>query len=104
MGLEYPQAVKYNLVPEYISCVLLALIGVYMMFDKKKASLKEKTFRISLVFAFLANINNVFSIYAIAYAERLPLFVSVFLNTFYYFSVAIITTLISLTTYATMYE
>ena len=95
---------KYNLVPEYISCVLLALIGVYMLFDKKKGSLKESIFRFSLLFAILANINNIFSIYAIANPTQLPVFVNVSLNTFYYFGVAIITTLISLTTYVSMYE
>lgn len=95
---------KYNLVPEYISCVLLALIGVYMLFDKKKASLKEITFHVSLFFAILANINNICSIYAIEHAAELPLFVSIFLNTFYYFNVALITTMISMTTYATMFD
>ena len=95
---------KYNLVPEYISCVLLALIGVYMLCDKKKASLKEITFQVSLCFAILANINNIFSVYAIEHGTELPLYINIFLNTFYYFGVAFITTMISLTTYMTMFE
>ncbi|MEA4870267.1 MAG: GGDEF domain-containing phosphodiesterase [Christensenella sp.] len=95
---------KYNLVPEYISCVLLALIGVYMLFDKKKASLKEITFQISLYFAILASIIHIFSINTIENAAELPFFIVIFLHTFYYFGVAIITTMISLTTYVTMFE
>lgn len=95
---------KYNLIPEYISCVLLALIGVYMLFDKKKTSLKEITFLVSLCFAMIANVNNIFSIYSIEHSTDLPLFLSIFFNTFYYFGVALITTMISLTTYITMFD
>ena len=63
---------SHNIVPEYISCVLLALIGVYMLFDKKSRSQKETIFQISLVFAIVANINNIFSIYTMENAARMP--------------------------------
>ena len=46
---------KYVIVPEYISCVLLALIGVYILFDKKSSSLKEITFRIALSFSLISD-------------------------------------------------
>ena len=95
---------KYIIVPEIISCVLLALIGVYMLFDKKTASPKEKSFRISLVFSVLAILNNIASIYAIEYASTFPVLLNVYLNTFFYFSVAVTTTMISITTYFTMFE
>ena len=94
----------HNIVPEYISCVLLALIGVYMLFDKKSRSQKETIFQISLVFAIVANINNIFSIYTMENAARMPVLLNVTLNTFYYFSVAVMTTMVSITTYATMFE
>ena len=94
----------YIIVPEYISCVLLALIGVYMLFDKKSRSLKETTFQISLLFSIIAIINNIISIYAIENAARIPLTFNVYFNTFYYFSVAVMTTMVSITTYATMFE
>ncbi len=95
---------KYIIVPEYISCVLLALIGVYMLFDKKSASPKETTFRIALGFSLFAIINNILSIYTIENAARMPVLLNVILNTFYYFSVAVMTTMVSITTYVTMFE
>ncbi len=95
---------KYIIVPEYISCVLLALIGVYMLFDKKTASAKETTFRIALGFSLFAIINNIASLYTIENAVRMPVLLNVILNTFYYFSVAVMTTMVSITTYVTMFE
>ena len=95
---------KYIIVPEYISCVLLALISVYMMFDKTTASPKETTFRISLVFSILSILNNIVSIYAIENAAQVPVLLNIYLNTFYYFSVAAMTTMVSITTYFTMFE
>ncbi|NLI53426.1 MAG: EAL domain-containing protein [Clostridiales bacterium] len=103
-GLEKSQAVKFNIVPEYISCVLMALIGVYMLFDKKTPSIKETTFRISLMFAIIATVNNIVSIYAIENAARMPVLFNVFVNTFYFFSVAVMTTMVSITTYVSMFE
>ena len=95
---------KYIIVPEIISCVLLALIGVYMLFDKKTASPKERSFRFSLAFSMLAIFNNIVSIYAIEHATMLPVMLNVYLNTLFYFSVAVMTTMVSITTYFTMFE
>ena len=95
---------KYNIVPEYISCVLLALIGVYLSFDRKSRSLKEKIFQGSLAFSLVAGVFNIFSIYTIENAAHLPLMLNVSLNTFYYFAVAVMTTMVSITTYFTMFE
>lgn len=95
---------KYVIVPEYISCVLLALIGVYMMFDRKTKSPKETTFRISLAFSVIAIINNIISIHTIENATRIPVMINIYVNTFYYFSVAIMTTMVAITTYVTMFE
>lgn len=100
--LEYTLVVQYNIVPEYLSLVLLTLIGVYMLFDTKTSSMKEVTFRISLGFAIIAIINNIISIYAIEQSSRVPVILNVYLNTFYYFSVALITTMVSITTYVTI--
>lgn len=96
--------VTYIIVPEYISCLLLALIGVYVFFDKKTASLKETTFRIALALALISIFNNILSIYAIENATRVPVIINVYLNTFYYFSVALMTTMVSITTYVTLFE
>ena len=96
--------VKYVIVPEYISCVLLALIGVYILFDKKSSSLKELIFRITLFFSLFAVVNNIFSIYAIEYSSFVPVIINVWLNSFYYFSVAVMTTLVGVTTYVTLFE
>lgn len=96
--------VNYVIVPEYISCVLLALIGVYIMFDKRPSSLKEITFRIALVFSMIAVVNNILSIYAIVHAANVPVIINVYLNSLYYFFVAAITTLVSITTYVTLFE
>jgi diguanylate cyclase len=96
--------VKFNIVPEYISCVLLALIGVYMLFDKKTPSIKETTFQFSLGFSFVANINNIISIYTIEHAAQVSVLLNVYVNTFYYFAVAVMTTMVSITTYVTMFE
>ena len=95
---------KYNIVPEYISCVLMALIGVYLSFDRKSRSLKEKIFQGSLAFSLIAGVFNIFSIYTIENAAHLPLMLNVALNTFYYFAVAAMTTMVSITTYFTMFE
>lgn len=95
---------KYIIVPEYISCVLLALISVYMLFDKKTTSPKETTFRISLVFSLLSIFNNIISIYAIENAAHFPVLINIYLNTFYFFSVAVMTTMVAMTTYFTMFE
>lgn len=95
---------KYVIVPEYISCVLLALIGVYILFDKKSSSLKEITFRIALSFSLISVINNILSIYAIENSAVVPVIINVWLNSFYYFSVAGMTTLVSVTTYVTLFE
>ena len=96
--------VTYIIVPEYISCLLLALIGVYVFFDKKTTSLKETTFRIALAFSLISIINNIISIYGIEHAARVPVIINVYLNTFYYFSVALMTTMVSITTYVTLFE
>ena len=82
----------------------MALIGVYMLFDKKSRSLKETIFQLSLAFSLLAGILNIFSIYAIENAVRMPLLLDIALNTFYYFAVAVMTTMVSVTTYVTMFE
>lgn len=82
----------------------MALIGVYMLFDKKSRSLKELIFQISLVFALLASVCNICSIYTIENAARMPLLLNVALNTFYYFAVAAMTMMVSITTYVTMFE
>ena len=95
---------KYIVVPEYISCVLMALIGVYMLFDKKSSSLKETSFRISLVLAVLAIVNNIFSIYTIEHAAQTPVLINVCLNSLYYFFVACLTTMVTVTTYLTIFE
>jgi len=96
--------VKYIIVPEYISCLLLALISVYVFFDKKSTSLKEIIFRITLAFSLFSIINNLVSIYTIEHAASVPVIINVYLNTFYYFSVALMTTLVSITTYVTLFE
>lgn len=98
------RGVNYIVIPEYISCVLMALIGVYMLFDKKASSPKETAFRISLVFSILAIVNNIISIHAIEYAAQIPVLFNVCFNTLYYFFVACLTTMISVTTYITMFE
>ncbi len=95
---------KYNLAPEYISCLLLALIGVYMMFDRKTNSPKEMIFRVTLVFSIVSIINNILSIHAIEHSSEIPLMINLYVNTFYYFSVAVMTTMVAITTYVTMFE
>ncbi len=95
---------KFNVVPEYISCILLALIGVYLLTDKKTPSVKGAIFQIGLFFAIVANINNVISIYAIEHSANVSLLLNVTVNTFYYFAVAVMTTMVSIITYVTMYE
>lgn len=95
---------RFNIVPEYISCVLLALIGVYMLFDKKTQSIKEIVFQFSLGFSFIANVNNIIAIYTIENSASLPLLLNIYTNTFYYFSVVVMTTMVSITTYVTMFE
>lgn len=95
---------KYIIVPEYISCFLLALIGVYVFFDRKSSSLKNTTFQISLFFSLISIINNIISIYGIENAAHIPVIINLYLNSFYYFSVAVMTTMVSITTYATLFE
>ena len=82
----------------------MALIGVYMLFDKKSSSLKETSFRISLVLAVLAIVNNIFSIYTIEHAAQTPVLINVCLNSLYYFFVACLTTMVTVTTYLTIFE
>ncbi len=95
---------KYIIVPEYISCVLLALIGVYMLFDKKASSPKETSFRITLILSIAAIINNIISIYSIENAARVPVIFNVYVNMLYFFSVAAMMAMVSITTYFTMFE
>lgn len=95
---------KYIVVPEYISCVLLALIGVYMLFDKKINSPKEIAFRIALGVSVLAIVNNIFSIYVIENSARMPVLLNISLNTLYYFFVATTSALVAITTFITMFE
>ncbi len=94
----------YIIVPEYISCVMLALIGVYSLFNKSRPSPKETAFHISLAFAIIAIINNILSIYAIEHATKIPLGFSIYFNSFYYFSVAVMGAMIPVTTYFTMFS
>ena len=82
----------------------MALIGVYLLFDQKSRSLKEKIFQGSLAFSLIAGVFNICSIYTIENAAHLPLLLNVALNTFYYFAVATMTTMVSITTYVTMFE
>ncbi|MBA4348112.1 MAG: hypothetical protein C0413_04600 [Clostridiales bacterium] len=96
--------VKLIIVPEYISCVLLTLIGVYILLDKKTSSLKESAFRITLLFSLISAINNILSLYSIEHAASIPVIINVYLNSFYYFSVASMTTMVTITTYVTLFE
>ncbi len=95
---------KFNIVPEYISFVLLTLICVYMLSDKKTLSPKELTFRFSCIFAIIATVNNIVSIYAIENAARMHVAFNIYVNSFYFFSVAVMTTMVSITTYVSMFE
>lgn len=95
---------RFIIVPEYISSVLLILIGVYLLSDKRAPSIKGTIFQIGLFCAILANINNIISIYTLENAASVPLLLSVITNTMYYFAVAVMTTMVSITTYATMFE
>ena len=95
---------QYIIIPEYISCVVLALIGVYMLFDKKSSSLKELAFRYTLLLSLIAIVNNIVSIYAIENAVRVSVLFNVIVNSLYYFSVAVVIMMVSITTYFTMFE
>jgi len=96
--------VRYNVVPEYISCVLLALIGVYILSDKRAHAQKETVFQASLLLSLIAIISNIASIYVMENAERMPELLIDYLNAFYFFSVALMTAMISITTYVVMFE
>ncbi|MDP3447350.1 MAG: hypothetical protein Q8S22_04735, partial [Eubacteriales bacterium] len=95
---------QYIIIPEYISCVVLALIGVYMLFDKKSSSPKELAFRYTLLLSLIAIVNNIVSIYAIENAVRVSVLFNVIVNSLYYFSVAVVIMMVSITTYFTMFE
>lgn len=101
---ETTQAVRFIVIPEYISCVMLTLIGVYSLYNKCRPSPKETAFHISLVLALIAMINNIISIYAIENSTRVSLLLSVCSNTVYYFSVAAMSTMVSVTAYFTMFD
>ncbi len=95
---------KFDIVPEFISCILLALIGVYMLSEKKTSSLKEAVFKITLVVALIANVNKILSTYTIANSVRVTVLFSAYVNTLFYFSIALLTMLLSITTYIIMFE
>ena len=94
----------FNLVPEYISCVMLFLIGVYSLLNKNRPSPKETAFQVSLTIALVAIINNILSIYAIQDTTLASIQMNYYFNTFYYVSVAVLAALISLTTYMTLLD
>lgn len=94
----------YVLVPEYISCMMLLLIGVYSLFNKNHPSPKETAFHISLILAVGAIINNVLSIHGNEDPSLFPDQIDTLLNTLYYCSVALMSALISITTYTTLLD
>lgn len=94
----------FNLVPEYISCVMLFLIGVYSLLNKNRPSPKETAFQVSLTIALVAIFNNILSIYAIQDTTLASIQMNYYFNTFYYVSVAVLAALISLTTYMTLLD
>lgn len=94
----------FNLVPEYISCVMLLLIGVYSLLNKNRPSPKETAFQVSLIVALVAIFNNILSIYAIQDSTLASIRMNYYFNTFYYASVALLSALISLTTYMTLLD
>ncbi len=94
----------YNLVPEYTSCLMLLLIGVYSLLNKNRLSPKETAFRIGLVVALIANINNIISIHAIQNAANVSVSFNYYVNTLYYAFVAVLSALVSLTTYMTLLD
>ena len=94
----------FNLVPEYISCVMLFLIGVYSLLNKNRPSPKETAFQVSLIVALVAIFNNILSIYAIQDTTLASIRMNYYFNTFYYASVAILSALVSLTTYMTLLD
>lgn len=102
--METAHAMSYIIVPEYISCVMLALIGIYSSFNKSRPSPKETAFRIGLIISIAAILNNILSIYAIENAARFSAVFLMHVNSFYHFSVAIMTTMISITTYLTLLD
>ncbi|MCE5188171.1 MAG: EAL domain-containing protein [Eubacteriales bacterium] len=95
---------KYIVVPEYISCVMLLMIGIYSLYNKTRRSLKETAFQASVVFAIAAILNNIISIYAIENAERFPVAINLYVNSFYFFSVAVMCAMVSITTYLTLLD
>lgn len=95
---------KFIIVPEYISCVMLLLIGIYSLLNKTRPSPKETAFQVSLFLALAAILNNVVSIYAIENAARVPVWFNYLVNTLYYVSVATMAALVSITTYMTLLD
>ena len=95
---------KYIIVPEYISCVMLILIGVYSLLNKNRPSPKETAFQISLIVALAAIVNNIISIYAIEHAATTPVRINIIVNSLYYFFVAAISAVVSVTTYLTLLD
>lgn len=95
---------RYIIVPEYISCVMLLLIGVYSLLNKNHPSPKETAFRITLLVTILTSINRIVSINAIRHATELSLTYNYCVNTLYYLSVAVVAALITVTTSFTLLD
>lgn len=79
-------------------------MGVYILSDKRSHAQKETVFQVSLLLSLIAIISNIASIYMMENAERMPELLIVYLNAFYFFSVAVMTAMISITTYVVMFE
>jgi len=94
----------YNLLPEYISCLMLLLIGVYSLLNKNRPSPKETAFHISLIVALIANINNIVSFHAIQNAANVSVALNYCVNLLHYLFVAVLSALVSVTTYMTLLD
>lgn len=90
--------------PEYLACVLIAIILGNSLFDHGAPSLKTTTFRASLFISFAAIFTNLIAIYLMQYAYKFPVSLLYTVNMIYFLLVPVMIGSITAVTFVTMYE
>lgn len=75
--------------PEYLACVLIAIILGNSLFDHGAPSLKTTTFRASLFISFAAIFTNLIAIYLMQYAYKFPVSLLYTVNMIYFLLVPV---------------
>ncbi len=90
--------------PEYISCIVLAILFAYTCFQRFASTPKQTAFRCSILISISAVIINIGSVHCIQSPERFPMWLNYAVNSWYFAMTLLMIGSISLASTTLIYE